>query len=282
MKTVPKIKSPAPELHQEDCLKGMRRRLKPGEIDVVVTSPPYNLGIRYTRYQDRRSQDEYLGWIEQVGCEVKRVLGPNGSFFLNVGSTPQNPWVAYDVANRLRSHFTLQNQIVWVKSIAIPKYSIGRYPHILEDIAVGHYKPVNSERFLHHCYEFIFHFTKTGRVPLDRLAIGVPYQDKSNIRRWKSASSGLRCRGNTWFIPYKTIQSRDAERPHPATFPVELASMCIRLHGLDKIKKVLDPFLGIGSSALACQQLHVPFVGFEIDPAYLREAKKALLKTGLS
>ncbi len=263
-------------LFQEDCLAGMRKRLADREIDVVVTSPPYNLDIAYKSYHDRRDPGDYLDWIETVGREVKRTLSDRGSFFLNVGGTPQTPWLAMDVAQRLRPHFVLQNQIIWVKSIAIPKYSVGRYPHILDDIAVGHYKPVNSRRFLHHCHEFIFHFTKDGQVPLDRLAIGVPYQDKSNVGRWRGAGADRRCRGNTWFIPYQTIQSRKSDRPHPATFPVELAEMCLRLHGLERVRKALDPFLGIGSTALACQRLGVSFVGFDIDPAYVEETQKRL------
>ena len=71
-----------------------------------------------------------------------------------------------------------------------------------------HFKPLPGKRLLHGCYEYIFHFTKTGQVPLDRLAIGVPYQDKSNVTRWNGAGQDLRCRGNTWFMLYRTIRDR--------------------------------------------------------------------------
>lgn len=266
-------------LFNEDCLAGMKSRLSDGEADVVVTSPPYNVGTAYLRYKDRLSTEDYLSWLESVALEIKRVLKDDGSFFLNIGGTPQNPWVALDAAQKLRNHFVLQNQIVWIKSVAIPKSTVGgKYARVPEDMAVGHYKPINSARYLHNCYEYIFHFTKSGDVSLDRLAVGVPYQDKSNIGRWGNARADRRCRGNTWFIPYKTIRSRDAQRPHPATFPVELAEMCIRLHGVDRAKKVLDPFLGIGSTALACRRLGVSFIGFEIDPDYLAEAENFLEK----
>jgi len=86
----------------------------------------------------------------------------------------------------------------------------------------------------------------------------------------------MRCRGNTWFIPYRTIRSRDAQRPHPATFPPELPEMCMRLHGVERIRLAMDPFLGIGHSALAALRLGVPFVGFEIDPGYLEVARDNL------
>ena len=89
-----------------------------------------------------------------------------------------------------------------------------------------------------------------------------------------------RCRGNTWFIPYETIQSRAKERPHPATFPVQLAEWCIKLHGGSRIDTMLDPFLGIGNSAVAAKTCGVKtFIGFEIDETYLAEAKRRIAVT---
>jgi site-specific DNA-methyltransferase (adenine-specific) len=140
------------------------------------------------------------------------------------------------------------------------------------DLAVGHYKPINSERFVNDCHEFIFHFTPAGRTRLDRRAVGVPYQDASNIRRWAAAGAGLRCRGNTWFIPYETIQRRDRDRPHPASFPPRVPEQCVRLHGVSRAGTVLDPFLGLGATALAAVRLGLDFVGIELDEQYLKEA----------
>jgi len=177
-----------------------------------------------------------------------------------------------DVAQAVRPHLKLQNTIHWIKSIAIDKASAGARARLEEDLAVGHYKPINSPRFLNDCHEFVFHFTPTGHTRLDREAIGVKYQDQSNVGRWRAASSGLRCRGNTWFIPYDTIQSRDKDRPHPATFPPRLPEMCLKLHGLDRVHTVADPFLGLGSTAVACAQLGLNFVGIEMDKGYLEEA----------
>jgi site-specific DNA-methyltransferase (adenine-specific) len=143
---------------------------------------------------------------------------------------------------------------------------------LASDLAVGHYKPINSKRFLHDCHEFIFHFTPNGATPLDRQAVGVRYQDQSNVGRWQGAASGVRCRGNTWFIPYETIQNREKDRPHPATFPPKLPEMCLRLHGRERLAIVADPFMGLGSTAVACADLGLSFVGIEMDEGYLLEA----------
>ncbi|MCL4435131.1 MAG: site-specific DNA-methyltransferase [Thaumarchaeota archaeon] len=253
----------------------MKQHLNAGSADVVVTSPPYNIGIRYSTHRDTLPREDYLGWMEEVAVCVKQVLSGSGSFFLNVGNTPRDQWIAWDVAQILRRHFVLQNVIHWVKSIAINKSDVGSYSNISGDIAVGHFKPIVSNRFLNDCHEYIFHFTKSGDVKLDKLATGVPYQDKTNIGRWKRARADRRDRGNTWFIPYETIQSR-SERPHPSTFPIKLPEMCIRLHGLRDDLLVLDPFLGIGSTAVASMRLGISFVGFDIDKNYLDEAAAKL------
>lgn len=254
-----------------DCLDVLGK-VPAHSLDAVVTSPPYNLGIQYRTYEDSLPQSRYLEW---TGAWVERTaaaLAPRGSLFLNVGAKPTDPWTAMDVAQAARRHLRLQNLIHWIKSIAIEKTAAGARAGLTDDLAVGHYKPINSARFLHNCHEFVFHFTPSGATPLDRRAIGVKYQDASNIARWRTASDGVRCRGNTWFIPYETIQSREKDRPHPATFPPKLPEMCLRLHGLDRVSLVADPFLGLGSTAVACAQLGVDFIGIEMDKHYLREA----------
>jgi site-specific DNA-methyltransferase (adenine-specific) len=254
-----------------DCLE-ILDRLPPRSVDVIVTSPPYNLGIAYRTYDDTMPRDEYLQWTAEWVRRAAALLTKDGSLFLNVGAKPTDPWTALDVAQAARPYLRLQNTIHWIKSIAIEKALAGSRARLEEDLAVGHYKPINSRRFLHDCHEFVFHFTPLGATPLDRRAIGVRYQDQSNVGRWRAASSGVRCRGNTWFIPYETIQNREKDRPHPATFPPRLPEMCLRLHGLDRIRLVADPFLGLGSTAVACAQLGVNFVGIEMDKRYLSEA----------
>jgi site-specific DNA-methyltransferase (adenine-specific) len=71
--------------------------LKEKSVDVVVTSPPYNIGVKYNSYNDNVPTERYLSWLEDIGVEIKRVLKDNGSFFLNIGNKPTNPWKAYDV-----------------------------------------------------------------------------------------------------------------------------------------------------------------------------------------
>ena len=138
-------------------------------------------------------------------------------------------------------------------------------------ILQAHFKPVTSERFLSGLQEYIFHFTKEGNVKLDKRAIGVSYQDNTNIGRWKSATEDKRDRGNVWFIPYPTINE---SRPHPAVFPEKLPYLCIKLHGVKKGMIVYDPFMGIGTTALACIRLGIDYLGTEIDPTIHQGSKR--------
>ena len=253
--------------------------LRSESIDLVVTSPPYNLGIGYRGYDDRTSRASFLQWCEAWASEVRRVLREDGSFFLNLGGSPSNPLLPHQLLLTLTTNnlFKLQNTFHWIKSITVETRQ-------KETITAGHFKPINSQRFVNDCHEFVFHLTKTGSVILDRRAGGVPYADKSNIRRWKhTEGSDLRCRGNNWFIPYQTIRSRKSQRPHPATFPPALVQQCILLHGKGEKTILLDPFLGIGSSALAAAQSDIAScIGFEVDADYLHIAQERLAAAEIS
>ena len=259
-------------LHNEDCVEGMKNQVATSFVDTCVTSPPYNIGVKYNTYNDSQKRLEYLEWCKTWTDEVYRVLKPDGSFFLNLGACPRDPFLPYELVLQLRNRWKLQNTFHWVKSITIDGPPL---------VSKGHFKPINSNRFVNECHEFVFHLTKTGSVRLNRLAVGVPYADQSNIKRWKhTTGKNLRCRGNVWFIPYKTIQSRDSQRPHPATFPVDLVAKCLALHGSNKSTTVvLDPFFGTGTSALAAIDYGAnEFIGYEIDPCYAQYAQQQVNK----
>ena len=212
-----------------DCIQGMRS-LPDGSVDVVVTSPPYNIGVPYRTYVDNLPQPDYYKWMWTWIGELRRILASSGSFFLNVGASSRNPDLPHEIALGLkRVGLVLQNTVHWIKSISVEEPDGTR-------VTVGHYKPVNSARVITNCHEYIFHISHEGEVPLDKLAIGIPFKDKSNISRF-AANGGkdLRCRGNTWFIPYQTNYTRGAL--HPAQFPVELAEV---LH------QAARPQLGLG------------------------------------
>lgn len=244
-----------------DCLEQLER-MEPRSVAVVVTSPPYNIGTSYRSTRDAMADEDYLAWVGYLVKSLDRVLAASGSIFLNMGGCASRPWQAHEVASVFRERFVLQNEIAWIKSITVNQQTF------------GHFKPINSKRFLNRTSEKVFHFTRNGGVPLDRLGIGVPYKDKTNISRWGGARKDLRCGGNTWFIPYATVRSRKERANHPATFPVELARRCLRLVGVQGV--VLDPFVGTGSTLVAAHELGMEGIGMEIDPGYAWSAYERL------
>ena len=245
-----------------DALNVMRR-MSENSIDVVVTSPPYNIGLNYRSYQDRLEEREYIEWMYVICRQIARILRPRGSFFLNITGSSSQPWLPFELITRLRDLFVLQNHIVWIKSVSI------------DDKTYGHFKPVNSGRFVNHNHEHVFHLTHKGEVPLQRLAAGVPFADKTNITR-RRHSVDRRCRGNTWFIPYETVRNRKEKFLHPGTFPVALPAACMTLHGYASDTVVLDPFMGTGTTLLAAQALGVQGIGIDIDTRYVSVARKRL------
>ena len=244
------------------------KSLEEKTFDCIITSPPYNIGIDYgEKVNDKKLRKDYLQWILDVFTECKRVLTDNGSLFINIGYTNIDPWIHMDVAQQLRSIFVLQNNFTWVKNISI------------DDTSHGHFKPINSKRFVNVTNENVYHFTKTGNVEVFRKSIGVPYMYKSNLseRNKKVNKTGevkedKRCRGNSWFIPYKTIQSKEERGKHPASYPDELVKRCLKLSGATN---VLDPFLGSGTTLTAAKDIGiVRGTGIEINPNFVEFARK--------
>jgi site-specific DNA-methyltransferase (adenine-specific) len=268
------IKAPPLNLIEGDVVAKLKE-LPERHFDCIVTSPPYNIGKDYgKKVDDKKPMDDYLNWILEVFVECKRVLKDEGSIFINIGYSNVEPWIAMDVAQKLRGEFVLQNNITWVKNISI------------DETSYGHFKPINSKRFLNVTNEAILHFTKKGDVPMEKLAIGVPYMHKSNLleRSKKKEKTGVekpdvRCRGNTWFIKYETIQHKSEKGDHPASFPTELAEKCIKLAiGDRKDAVVLDPFIGSGTTLVACKKLGIEGTGIDINPEFLQFAQSRIEK----
>ncbi len=260
-------------IYQEDCITFMQK-MREGNmlVDVIVTSPPYNIGKDYgPGINDSRPRDEYLCWMEEVAEKSSKVLKENGSFFLNIYGRSSDRILPLEVAIRFAKHYKLQNDISWIKSIAVEKEDIGKNNGFPEG-SIGHFNSDRGDKYLSNMHEYIFHFTKNGDVELDKKAIGVKHQDKSNIERW-GKTEDKRDRGDVWFIPYKTIQE---SRPHPTEFPVKLPELCIKLCRIKPNMFVYDPFMGSGNTAIVCKCLGVNYIGTELNGDYIETANEKI------
>jgi len=203
--------------------------LEPASVDVCITSPPY------------KDCDGYTGdLILDVFTDVYEIQKDNTLLFFNFGHLAEDKFRPFEAVRILMSiGYQLNDTIVWVKN---------------------HYKPIQGERRLNNLTEFIFVLYK-GKMPkLNRLALGVPYKDKTNAKRF-AGGRDLKCGGNVWYINYETITSSD-EKLHNDRFPVELPERCIKLCGYP-VNVVLDPFFGSGTTGLAAMNLGKNYIGIE-------------------
>ena len=106
-----------------DAMEVLDNIVDAGGVDVIVTSPPYNIGVRYGKYDDSVPRDRYLHWVDDWTARLRDALSESGSFFLNVGAKPTDPWVPFEIANVVGHHFKLQNVLHWIKSIVIDRDS---------------------------------------------------------------------------------------------------------------------------------------------------------------
>ena len=165
------------ELHHGDCLAGMRA-LADASVDLVVTSPPYNLDIAYRQYRDDAAARGISRWSHALGrrsaarAQTRRLLFPQ----CRRGARQSAAAARIDPATPASFSCCKTRSTGSSRSPSDPRRA--------SEISAGHFKPINSPRYLTDCHEYVFHLTKSGNVPLDRLAVGVAYADKSNIARW--------------------------------------------------------------------------------------------------
>ena len=161
-------------------------------------------------------------------------------------------------------------------------------------IHYGHFKPINSDRYINVTNEDIYHFTKTDKVKINREAVGVPYKWKCNLIDRKTGKprinkkTGLpvedkRCKGNSWFIPYETINSKKEKGYHPATFPEGLVEHCIKISDV-KEGMILDPFIGSGTTVRTAKKMtdniddyNLSGIGIDIDEKYIDFCKDSIV-----
>ncbi len=255
---------PSATLHCGDCL-ALLAAMEPASVDVVVTSPPYNLGIAYAAYDDARAEADYLDWMEAVVTGLRRVMRPDGSFFLNIAGSSTQPWLPFELIVRLRR----------AVRPAEPR-GLGEVDRgLAAKGAVGHNKPVRRDPFPEP--------QPRARVPPDADRVTCrstgwrsacrsatsPTSPAAAMRR-TSVAGGTRGSSRT-----PTVQSRSEKFHHPGTFPLDLPRWCIRLHGKPGAA-VLDPFAGAGTTLLAAQAEGAHGIGIEIDPAYVATAQARL------
>lgn len=244
-------------LYEADCL-GLLPKIPDSFVQLVVTSPPYNLG---KPYENRLDLDEYLSQQRKVIEECVRVLDERGSLCWQVGNYIDNgeiiplDIVLFPIFTSLGLH--LRNHIMW------------HFGHGLHA----------SKRFSGR-YEVILWFTK-GRdyiFNLDNIRVPQKYPNKKYFKGLKKGQLSGNPLGknpsDVWEIP-NVKANHVVKTVHPCQFPVELIERLV-LAMTNEGDWVLDPFIGVGTTAIAALMHHRKAIGAEIMPEYVKIAKERI------
>lgn len=242
-------------LYLGDCLDFLRE-IPDGAARLVVTSPPYNIGKAYERHLDL---DTYLRVQAKVIAECVRILADDGSLCWQVGNHVRNGEV-FPLDTLLYPCFAshnlhMRNRIIW------------HFEHGL-----------HCTRRFSGRYETINWFTKTDEYIFDLDPIRVP-QKYPGKRHYKGPHAGeYSCNpngknpGDVWVIP--NVKHNHIEKTiHPCQFPVELVERLV-LSMTRQGDLVVDPYMGVGSTAVAAIIHRRRAAGAEIIPEYVEIAKK--------
>ncbi|HQJ56944.1 MAG TPA: site-specific DNA-methyltransferase [Caldisericia bacterium] len=266
--------------HLGDCIY-LAKKLPENSIDLIVTSPPYADTVSYGKEVEIISPDNYVNWFLPLFHEAFRFLKPTGSFILNINDRASNGErhiYVYELVTRVvkETGLKLFDRYIWFKKSALP---------------------MPGEKRLNDRIEYIFHFVKdTKKFKTNTDAVREPYE-KVSLNRFKSKVHGndiIKNDGTT------ELSQRGSSKPHPlgkkpitvfrfdtgsalrglkhpAPFHPQLPGWFIKWL-TDEGDIVLDPFMGGGTTAEAALKLKRKYIGFEINPEYIKMTQERLKK----
>jgi DNA modification methylase len=215
----------------------------------MVTSPPYNVT---KEYDADLSLDEYLRLLGKVFAETYRVLVDGGRACVNVANVGRKPYIPLsDYISRLMIEigFQMRGEIIWHKRAGAGV-----------SMAWGSWQSA-SNPVLRDVHEYILVFSK-GTFNRPKTDQQVDTITKEQFIKWTKS---------VW-----TMNPESAKKVgHPAPFPVELPFRLIQLYTF-RGDIVLDPFMGSGTTAIAALKAKRKYIGYEINPDYVRLAERRI------
>lgn len=263
------MRLPLDRIVHGDC-REVLQALPSSFADLVVTSPPYadNRKKTYGGVPVAR----YVEWFLPISDEIKRILKPTGSFVLNikerVANGERHTYVLELILEMRRQGWLWTEEYIWHKKNCYP----GKWPNRFRDA---------WERCLHFTLQRNFKmFQDAVRVPmgswaekrLRKLSAADKRRDESKVLSGfgKNISNWI---GKDWAYPTNVLHlaTECANRNHSATFPVGLPEWFIKLL-TEEGDTVVDPFVGSGTTAIACIRLNRHYLGIELQDEYFKLA----------
>jgi len=224
--------------------------LNPETIDLIITSPPYNIGKDYEVINDSMPYEEYLEFTKKWLGKCYTLLKPDGRLCVNIPFTVQKPEIRHlylDIAAIARDvGYKYHTTIIWYKKWCGRRTAWGSYMSASAPCVIA---------------------------PAEVILVYYREQWKK-MRDGKSDITGREFREWTAGV-WEFTNRQDLNVAHPAPFPIELPLRCIKLFSyVDDL--ILDPFLGSGTTLIACHLTNRAGIGIEINRAYCELAVKRL------
>jgi site-specific DNA-methyltransferase (adenine-specific) len=256
-----------------DCLELMKD-IPDNSIDMVFTSPPY-AERRKTTYGGIPEND-YVDWFLPIGAEIKRILKPTGSFFLNIKphtNKGERSLYVYDLVCQLKREtgFMFVEEYCWTKN-AFPGSLKGRFKN---------------------AFEPVYHFTKgnPNQITFNPIACGTPMKEESIARTYRKQCGAPKNGSGMTGMNTTNIRNLEFARPsnvinvnnvsnqfsdkqlHPATFPEGLVEFFVKSF-TNENDIVLDPFGGSGTTGIVCKNHKRQFILMEKQQEYFELIQK--------
>ena len=229
--------------------------LEPNSVDLLITSPPYNLSIDYEDKIDDMNFDKYLEWCKEWIKKCYGFMKPDGRVCLNIPmkiTQPHDksvniPFVYEFTKMFMEVGFGFNNMIIWDKGNN-------------NKTCWGSFKSASSP-FVRDPAECILLFFKDQWKKIDKK--GDNDISNTNFVKWTQ---------NVWSFPTE----KRKQNPHPAPFPIELPTRCIQLFSYVG-DTVFDPFVGSGTTILAANNLKRKWVGVDITENYCKMSSSRII-----
>ena len=241
------------KIYNMDCIEGLKQMVTDGnKVDCILTSPPYNI-IRpnqndrgYDLYNDGMSNDEYCDWIVNLFNLFDRILNKEGKIIWNMSYGSENTeCMNLTIADILRkTNFTLADILVWKKSSA--------YPNDM------------SKNKLTRICEFVYVFCRRSEFNTFN----------TNKRVTSVRPTGQNNYENIFNI-FEAANNDVATNLNKATFSTDFVTKLLEIY-CNKAETVLDPFMGTGTTAVACKRRGNKYIGFELSAKQCEYANKWL------
>ena len=232
-------------IYNEDCLTTMSNKIDEKSINIILTSPPYNMTKRkggyadkqprYDVYVDWKDAQDYIDWTTNIFQSFDKVLKENGVILYNFSYSTENPALPYKVICAImgETNFTLADTIVWKKSNSIPH-------------------PASYNR-LNRCYEFVYVICRQKELSTFQCNKKVVKVSPKNQKYYEIVDNIIFAKNND-----------GSNTLNKATYSSELCDQLLKIYSSEN-EIVYDPFIGTGTTAISCINNNLKYIGSEIS-----------------